>query len=140
MYILQGDLGFIFNPHKEIRPPPPPFFQKSDLSLPNTSPLSRNNLRLFANNPALLRNTRALLKVHKKSRTFCALFLKKVGKDLDISKIICTFAEVIEITSATIGYGSEKLEQARFSLALRDGCKLAGRATRCSWSNKFLIP
>jgi len=89
---LQGDLGFIFNPHKEIRPPPPPIFQKSDLSLPNTSPLSRNNLRLFANNPALLRNTRALLKVHKKSRTFCALFLKKVGKNLDISKIICTFA------------------------------------------------
>ena len=61
MYILQGDLGFIFNPHKEIRPPPPPIFQKTDLSLPNTSPLSRNNLRLFANNPALLRNTRALL-------------------------------------------------------------------------------
>ena len=82
MYILQGDLGFIFNPHKEIRPPPPPFFQKSDLSLPNTSPLSRNNLRLFANNPALLRNTRALLKVHKKSRTFCALFLKKKWKKI----------------------------------------------------------
>ena len=51
-----------------------------------------NNQALFANNPALLRNTRALLKVHKKSRTFCALFLKKVGKNLDISKIICTFA------------------------------------------------
>jgi len=50
--------------------------------------------------------------------------LKKVQKNLDISKIICIFAEVIEITSATIGYGSEKLEQARFSLALRDGCNV----------------
>ena len=51
---MQGDLGFIFYPHKEIRPPPPPIFQKSDLSLPNTSPLSRNNLRLFENKAALL--------------------------------------------------------------------------------------
>jgi hypothetical protein len=49
------DLGFIFNPHKEIRPPPPPIFgKKTDLSLPNTSPLSRNNLRLFENKAALL--------------------------------------------------------------------------------------
>ena len=55
MYILQGDLGFIFNPHKEIRPPPPPIFgKKTDLSLPNTSPLSRNNLGLFENKAALL--------------------------------------------------------------------------------------
>jgi len=54
LYILQGDLGFIFNPHKEIRPPPPPIFQKTALLLPNTSPLSRNNLGLFENKAALL--------------------------------------------------------------------------------------
>jgi hypothetical protein len=38
------------------------------------------------------------------------------------SNIFRTFAIVIEITIATIGCGSEKPEQAQFSLTLRDGC------------------
>jgi len=43
---------------------------------------------------------------------------------LHIWKLFCTFAIVIEITIATIGCGSEKPEQAQFSLALHDGCNV----------------
>jgi hypothetical protein len=50
--------------------------------------------------------------------------LKKVGKNLDISDIFCNFAIVMKITIATIGCGSEKPEQAQFSLALHDGCSI----------------
>ena len=41
-----------------------------------------------------------------------------------ISDIFYNFAIVIEITIATIGCGSEKPEQAQFSLALHDGCNV----------------
>ena len=58
MYILQGDLGFIFNPHKEIRPPPPPIFgKKTGCKRPhfyNNMPLSRNNMPLSGNKDGLL--------------------------------------------------------------------------------------
>ncbi len=52
------------------------------------------------------------------------------------SIIFSNFAIVIEITIATIGCGSEKPEQAQFSLALHDGCIIENKreaATRCSW-------
>ena len=54
MYILQGDLGFIFNTLKKTRPPPPPFFQKTALLLPNNPALSRNNPALFLLKAGLL--------------------------------------------------------------------------------------
>ena len=41
-----------------------------------------------------------------------------------IWKFFINFAIVIEITIATIGCGSEKPEQAQFSLALHDGCNV----------------
>jgi len=52
-----------------------------------------------------------------------------------VSGFFSTFAIVIEITIATIGGGSEKPEQAQFSLALHDGCHKIQResVTRCSW-------
>jgi hypothetical protein len=47
-----------------------------------------------------------------------------VQENLRIWNFFCNFAIVIEITIATIGCGSEKPEQAQFSLALHDGCNV----------------
>ena len=46
------------------------------------------------------------------------------------------FAIVKEITIATIGCGSEKPEQAQFSLALHDGCIMRKMAAR---TRKFAL-
>ena len=47
--------------------------------------------------------------------------MKKTRNNLEFSIIFRTFA-IVMITIATIGSGSEKPEQAQFSLALHDGC------------------
>jgi hypothetical protein len=64
LYILQGDLGFIFNPLKKTRPPPPPIFQKTALLLPNNLSLFSNNLPLSHNNMPLSGNKDGLI-LHK---------------------------------------------------------------------------
>ena len=76
MYILQGDLGFIFNPHKEIRPPPPTIFQKTALLLPNNPSLFSNNMPLLRNNMPLSPDKDGLLTMQKN----VDFYLKKVAE------------------------------------------------------------
>lgn len=82
--------------------------------------LSGNNMALSRNNMALSHNNMPLSEDRKISK----ILRKKLPKNLDNSKIFCTFVIVIEITIATIDFGSEKPEQTHFSLALRDGCNI----------------
>ena len=80
MYILQGDLGFIFYPPKKTRPPPPPIFQKNSLLLPNNPSLFSNNPSLFSNNPSLFSNNPSLFSNNPSlSRNNPALLLLKAG-------------------------------------------------------------